>query len=62
MSGSLSISSSSMTRVTGLSSGLDVDSLVSAALQLEKSKLSKLGQNKQVLQWQQDSYRDVISS
>ena len=50
---------SSGNRITGLS-GIDVDSLVKAAMLGQQSKIDKANQQKQMLQFQQDAYRDVI--
>ncbi|MCI8342607.1 MAG: flagellar filament capping protein FliD [Firmicutes bacterium] len=52
---------SSAKRITGLASGLDVDSLVEAATINTKSKIAKQQQQKQLLQWQMDSYREISS-
>jgi flagellar hook-associated protein 2 len=50
------------TRVTGLSSGIDVDSIVEQLMTAEKAKkLNKLEQKQQIAEWQQDSYQSVIS-
>ena len=50
------------TRVTGLSSGLDVDSIVEQLMTAEKAKkLNKLEQKTQKLEWTQTAYRDIIS-
>lgn len=47
-------------RITGLASGLDVDSLVSAELASYKTKITQEQQNKQTLSIQQELYRGVI--
>nr|MCR4943226.1 flagellar filament capping protein FliD [Clostridium sp.] len=47
-------------RVTGLASGLDVESLVSSELASYKSKITQEQQNKATLQIQQELYRGVI--
>lgn len=61
----MSVSTSSVsgtTRVTGLSSGLDVDSIVEQLMTAEKAKkLTKLEQKTQKLEWTQTAYRDIIS-
>lgn len=48
-------------RITGLATGLDIDSLVSAELAGYKSKITKQEQNKEILQIQQEMYRDIIT-
>lgn len=50
------------TRMTGLSSGLDVDSLVKQSVAAEKTKVNKLKQQKQKAEWTQEAYRDITSS
>ncbi|MHC1682456.1 MAG: flagellar filament capping protein FliD [Clostridiaceae bacterium] len=56
-----SASSSSALRITGLASGLDVDSTVKALMTSYNNKLDKMKQQKQLVQWRQDAYRDIIS-
>lgn len=60
-----SVSSSSSTksalRITGMASGLDVDSTVKALMTSYNSKLEKMKQQRQLVQWRQDSYRDIIT-
>jgi len=51
---------SSITRVFGLSgSGLDVDSIVSDLMKVERAKQDKLKQNKTIAEWQRSDYRDM---
>lgn len=49
------------TRMTGLSSGLDVDSLVEQTMSAEKTKVNKLKQKKEKAEWTQEAYRDITS-
>lgn len=49
------------TRITGLATGIDIDSLVSAELSSYNSKITKQQQNKEILEIQQEMYRDVIT-
>ncbi len=46
-------------RITGLSSGLDIDSMVSSLMKAERVPLDKLEQKKQTLEWQQEDYRTL---
>ena len=48
-----------VTRITGLNSGLDVDSLVKKLMDAEKQPLNKLNQQKQTLEWKRDAYREM---
>lgn len=53
---------SGTSRVTGLSSGLDVDSIVEQLMTAEKAKkLNKLQQKEQKTEWTQTAYRDITS-
>lgn len=47
--------------VSGLSSGIDVDSIVQKTMTAEKWKLYKLQQQQQLAEWRQDAYRTIIS-
>lgn len=46
-------------RIVGLSSGMDIDSMVKQLMNAEKVPLDKLKQKKQVLEWQRDDYRTL---
>ncbi|MEK4190987.1 flagellar filament capping protein FliD [Paenibacillus sp. FSL L8-0494] len=45
-------------RVSGLSSGIDVDSIVKEMMTAKREPLNKLNQQKTILGWQRDSYRE----
>lgn len=50
------------TRITGLSSGIDVDNIVDQLVTAEKAKkLNKLQQEEQTAEWTQEAYRDIIT-
>jgi flagellar hook-associated protein 2 len=50
------------TRITGLSSGIDVDSIVEQSMTAEKAKkLNKLQQKEQLAEWRQTAYQDIIA-
>lgn len=51
-----------VTRITGLASGLDIDSMVKQLMTAAKVPLDKLNQQKQILEWQIDDYRDINSA
>jgi len=46
-------------RLTGLASGMDIDSMVKQLMMTRKTPLNRLEQQKQTLQWQRESYREV---
>ncbi|GGE36289.1 flagellar hook-associated protein 2 [Pullulanibacillus camelliae] len=48
-------------RMFGLASGLDIDSMVNKLMEAEQVPLTQLEQQKQLLEWQQDDYRDMNS-
>jgi flagellar hook-associated protein 2 len=50
---------SSLTRVTGLVSGMDTDATVKKLMAAQSIPLDKLKQKKQTLEWQQASYRAI---
>lgn len=64
-SSSSSINMSSVngtTRVTGLSSGIDVDTIVTQLTTAEKEKkLYKLQKKEQLAEWKQEDYRTITS-
>lgn len=47
-------------RITGLATGLDVDTMVKTLMKAESIKLDKLKQDKQILQWKQELYREIL--
>ncbi|MCX7748488.1 MAG: flagellar filament capping protein FliD [Clostridia bacterium] len=49
-------------RMTGLSSGLDIDGMIEKLMAVERSKVDKIKQNKTVLEWKRDDYRSIIST
>lgn len=51
-----------VTRITGLASGMDIDSMVKQLMTAAKVPLDKLKQQKQILEWQRDDYRDMNSA
>lgn len=50
-----------VTRISGMVSGLDVDTLVKQMITAKRVPLDKLNQQKQILQWQRDNYREINS-
>ncbi|WP_342563308.1 flagellar filament capping protein FliD [Paenibacillus sp. FSL R7-0345] len=48
-------------RVSGMSSGLDVEGIVKEMMAARRQPLTKLNQNKTILEWQRDSYREINS-
>ena len=48
-------------RVSGLSSGLDTDSIIKALLAADRAKVDKVKQQKTLLQWKQDDYRTITT-
>lgn len=50
-----------MLRITGMATGLDVDSMVKKMMAAEQTKLDKAKQNQQTIQWKQEAYQDIIN-
>lgn len=48
-----------VTRIGGLASGMDIDSLVEKLMKTERMPLNKAFQQKQTLEWKRDAYRNV---
>lgn len=61
-SGLLTTSSTgNVLRLTGLSSGLDVDGTVKKMMSGEQTKLDKANQARTKIEWKQEAYKDIIS-
>jgi|LSQX01.1.fsa_nt_gb flagellar hook-associated protein 2 len=52
----------SASRLLGLASGLDIESMVNSMMIAHKIPIDKLGQEKQKLEWQQEDYRNLNKS
>lgn len=48
-------------RVNGFASGMDIDSIVKQMMTAKRKPLDKLTQQKQVMEWQRDNYREFNS-
>ncbi len=48
------------TRLTGLASGMDIDSMVESMLGTKQSKVDEAKKSLQYLEWQQEAYRNII--
>jgi len=48
-------------RLTGISSGLDTDAIIEQLMSVERAKVDKIKQEKQILEWKRDIYRDIIN-
>lgn len=53
-------SSTNTMKITGMATGLDTDSMVKAMTANYQNKIDKTNQDKQIVQWKQDMYRDII--
>ncbi len=52
---------SDMLRITGMVSGMDTDATVKKLIALEKKKVDRAKQDKMLLEWKRDSYRDITN-
>ncbi len=50
-----------ITRLTGLTSGLDTDQLVKDLMKIEQMKYDKVAKERQYAEWEQEAYRTTIS-
>lgn len=50
-----------MSRITGLATGLDVDAVIEETMQAERTKIDAVGQQKALVELQQELYREVIT-
>ncbi|MCZ8523605.1 MULTISPECIES: flagellar filament capping protein FliD [Paenibacillus] len=46
-------------RLTGISSGLDTDTLIKQLMKANRIPVDKLGQQKQTVEWQREAYKDI---
>jgi flagellar hook-associated protein 2 len=58
----ISTLNSSTNRITGLASGLETEDLVKQLTSTTRSKVEKAEQDKQILEWKQDAYREVSTA
>ncbi len=50
-----------VTRLSGLTSGMDTDQMVKDLMKAERTRLDKVKKNQTTVSWQQDAYRDIIT-
>lgn len=48
-------------RLTGLASGMDIDSMVAKLMKAQRLPLDKLNQQKQLVEWKREGYREISS-
>ncbi len=48
-------------RISGIMSGMDTDQMIKDLMKAESMRLDKVKQDKQYVEWQQESYREVIN-
>lgn len=58
----ISTLNSNTNRITGLASGLETEELVTQLTSTTRSKIEKAEQDKQILEWKQDAYREVSTA
>ncbi|MFJ8234644.1 flagellar filament capping protein FliD [Ureibacillus sp. NPDC094379] len=59
ISSSYSYLQTSNSRITGLASGMDTESMVEKLMKAESIQMEKLQQQKQIYEWKRDTYRDI---
>ncbi|MDW7662169.1 MAG: flagellar filament capping protein FliD [Bacillota bacterium] len=48
-------------RITGIMSGMDTEQMIKDLMKAESMRLDKVKQDKQYVEWQQESYREIIN-
>ncbi|OWA36188.1 flagellar cap protein FliD [Saccharibacillus sp. O16] len=48
-----------VTRITGMASGMDIDGMVKKLMKAESAPLTKMNQQKQLMEWKRESYREA---
>ncbi|MFZ5988720.1 MAG: flagellar cap protein FliD N-terminal domain-containing protein, partial [Bacillota bacterium] len=48
-------------RMSGLSSGLDTDNIIQQLMRVERMKIDKVKQDRQLLEWKRDGYREITN-
>jgi flagellar hook-associated protein 2 len=52
---------SDFSRITGLVSGLDTDKMIKDLMKIERIRVDKVEQQKAILEWEKDSYKEVTT-
>src|SRR6056297_219505 len=53
--------STDTSRISGMISGMDTEKVVEGLLSAEQEKIDSLKQDKQLLEWREEAYRDVLT-
>lgn len=61
MASSISSVYNTTLRLTGLSSGIDTESIIKQLMQVEQMKVDKVKQEKQLLEWKKEDYRSITN-
>ncbi len=61
MSNSMINALNSRLRISGMSSGLDTDTIIRDMLKADRMKIDKVQQNKQLMQWRKEEYRSIAN-
>ncbi|MCR3920902.1 MAG: flagellar filament capping protein FliD [Firmicutes bacterium] len=51
----------SILRIGGIASGFDTDQIVSDLMRIERMKTDKLSQQRQIIDWEKEQFRDIIN-
>ena len=49
------------TRISGIMSGFDTETMIKDLMKAENTRLNKVKQNRQYVLWQQEGYREIIN-
>ncbi|MBZ4645254.1 MAG: flagellar capping protein [Clostridia bacterium] len=61
MASSISSIYNTTLRLTGLSSGIDTETIIKQLMQVEQMKVDKVKQEKQLLEWKKEDYRSITN-
>ncbi|MCL6639023.1 MAG: flagellar filament capping protein FliD [Firmicutes bacterium] len=50
---------SSILRISGLASGMDIDQMVTSLMKAQRTRVDKIKQDKQIAEWQREDYREI---
>jgi flagellar hook-associated protein 2 len=62
MASNISNMINSKLRFTGMVSGLDTDTIIKQLMAVEKTKVDKVKQNKTLVEWRRDNYREITNT
>ena len=62
MATSISSTLSTKLRLTGMSTGMDTDTMIKQLMSIEQAKVDKVKQQRDLLEWKRDNYREITNT